>query len=458
MNLGFDLVYAWRLLKQSWGYTLLCATVVALSVGLAIWTWSSVTYPQLLRPVGLPGAEDWYTVQIATEAATNPQPGSVDAYTYQELLKNNRTSDHVGAFAWSSGVLSEGQASANLRGGSISPRLLAQVVPFMGRMFVDTDALPGAAKVVLLSYDTWQNYLAGDRAIIGKTVRIDAAPWQVVGVMPKGFFAFEDFEMWRPLQLSKLVRPRDSKVSLYPFIKLRENQRLEAVQNETKATVDRVSREFPEFYNATRYPVVIPAHRTLTYSSTAIVIMFTFISAAVFLLGGLNISLVFLARLLERTRELALRTAIGASRSRLLRQCLQETVLVVLLGLVVGYVLAILGDQWTQDWVSHIHKILAIGRLGAAPALRAVDVIYAVMAATIIWLLSTLRGSSSRTLPWCWQAVAKAWPCAAARAPESWSDFRWCFPPWCWSSAGPWLCRSTKRRASRAASMARRSQ
>src|SRR5438876_6280573 len=97
MNLWFDLKYAWRLLNKSWGYSLMCAGVVALSVGLAIWTYT-MAFSQVLKPLGYPGSERWYSVQIAADAAATARP-SVDAYTYQELLSHNRSADYLGAFA-----------------------------------------------------------------------------------------------------------------------------------------------------------------------------------------------------------------------------------------------------------------------------------------------------------------------------------------------------------------------
>ncbi|HYK00422.1 MAG TPA: FtsX-like permease family protein [Thermoanaerobaculia bacterium] len=389
MNLAFDLKYASRLLRKSWGYSLLCASVVTFSVGLAIWTWV-MSENQVMRPLGLPGSSDWYSVQIAADATAPPQTISVDAYTYQELLENNRSADHIGAFAYKRAVLSEGQASTNLRAAVISPRLLAQVTPLRGRTFQDADGQPGAAAMAIISFDTWQNYFAADPAIIGKTARIDAAPVQIVGVMPKEFYAFADFELWLPLRIPQLARPQDSTMTLSPFIVPRQDQNTHAVLSEMKSVVARVNKDYPDRYKPGRHVLLIPGHRMFSSNGTPIVVMIMCISVAVLLLGGVNISFVFLARLLERSRELALRSAVGSTRARLLGQCLLETALVVLAGLVVGYGLAVLGVRWTQ-WVrGTLAQTLATGRLEAVTALQPSDFIAAVFFAILIWLLSTL--------------------------------------------------------------------
>src|SRR2546423_15553381 len=107
MNLLFDLKYAWRVAKKSWGYSLMCASVIALSVGLSIWTYECV-YSQILRPLGFADSERWYSAQIATDAAAAAHP-SIDAYTYQEMLKRNRSAHYLGAYANRAVVLSEGE-------------------------------------------------------------------------------------------------------------------------------------------------------------------------------------------------------------------------------------------------------------------------------------------------------------------------------------------------------------
>jgi putative ABC transport system permease protein len=398
MTLWLELKYAWRLLIKSWGHSLLCAGVVALSVGLAVFAYSFV-YSQLLRPLSWTDSERWYSVQLSRKAGALGFP-KVDAYTYQELLKHNRLANYLGAFTVARSetekgkavVLTEGEASRPLRAAAVSPRLLAttRVPPLMGRFFQDTDGQPGAAPVVVLSYDAWQNYFAGDPAVVGKTARIDSASVQVVGVMPKDFLLFQDFEIWMPLQIPTLARPGDSTLMLSPFILLEKNQDPQALAREMQAAVDRVNKDYPDLFDAKRHVQLFPALRTYTHPETPIVVMIALLALALLLLGCVNISMVFLARLLERSREIALRSALGATRGRLLRQCLLETFFIVLPGLVAGWGLAVLGVRWTQEVGNFFSQTLATGRVPNLMALRPVELIVALVCATGIWLLSTL--------------------------------------------------------------------
>jgi len=386
MSFWFDLKYASRLLRKSWGYSLMCASVVALSVGLAVWT-NALTYSQVLKPLGFPGSERWYSVQIAADAAAKARAG-VDAYTWQELRKHTRSADHLGAFANREVVLSEGQTTTSLRAAAITPRLLAatRVAPLLGRMFEEKED----SGVAVLSFETWQTYFAADPEIIGKTARIDGSPAQIIGVMPRDFLAFQDHQLWMPLQVANLANPGDSKMTVYPFITLGENQDLASIRNEMKSAIDIVNRDHPRLFNSARHIALIPASKMFTHNSATIVALLSVIAAGVLLLGCVNISMVFLARLLERSRELALRTALGASRPRLLRQCLLETALIVLLGLVAGYGLAAMGIQWTHGINEFSRQVFATGRSTNLPELRSFDLIAAVIAAMVVWLFSTL--------------------------------------------------------------------
>jgi predicted permease len=128
----------------------------------------------------------------------------------------------------------------------------------------------------------------------------------------------------------------------------------------------------------------------LSHDMVQLVAMISFIAAAVLLLGCVNISLIFFARLLERSRELALRTALGSSQARLLRQCLLESVLVMIVGLFIAIGLAALGIRWGQDMGDYPARILGTGRPDHLLAMHGGDIAAAAIMAIVLWLLSTL--------------------------------------------------------------------
>jgi putative ABC transport system permease protein len=390
MNFRFDLQYAWRLMRKSWGYSLMCASVVALSVGLAVWVHALIR-SQAFEELAFPDSQTWYSVQIAADTGARARPG-MDAYTWQRIAERMDPDEVLGAFADRAVVLSEGQATTSLRGTVVSPRLLSEmhVAPLMGRVLAESDAHAEAAPVAVISFDAWQRYFSQDPAIVGKTARIDAAPVQIVGVMPRDFLVIDDYEIWLPLRVPRLVRPGDSTLTVFPFVRLRDEQRLSTGRNTASTAVREVNAGHPRLFKAGRNAVLIPGALMYSHGVTPILTTLGLIALGVLLIGCVNISMVFLARLLERSRELALRSALGASRGRIMRQCLLETALVVLLGLVAGFGLAWAGIEWTHGISEFGSRILASGRSTNLPQLRAVDALAAVVFAALIWLLSTL--------------------------------------------------------------------
>ncbi|TXH64668.1 MAG: FtsX-like permease family protein [Lysobacteraceae bacterium] len=394
MNYMFDIKYAWRLLLRSWGHSLLCIGVVALSVGLALWSYS-VVYSQALKPLGFPGSENWYSIQIAADAKTVARP-TVDAYTYQEIRRRNPDIRYIGVCSSIPVLLSEGQASVSLRGSEITPQLMeaTKVKPLYGRIFNEEDAVSGAVPVAILSYDAWKNYFASDAKVIGRATRIDSKPVQIVGIMPKDFFFYRDYEVWLPLRTMPQESPDSKGVPLSPIVLLEKKDSVETASAAMQSAVEDVNRRYTDLFNSERHVQLIPASRMLTHSQVTPTLIIAFLSLAILLLGCVNIGMVFLARFIERSRELALRSALGASRGRLITQCLIETSLIVVLGLIVGFFLAMFGVLWTQSLGDFLARVGGTGKIVNLPTLGVMELVVAVLAAVLIWLLSTLLPAS----------------------------------------------------------------
>lgn len=389
-NLWFDLKYALRLWSKAPGYFLVCSSVVALSVGLALWA-SVLVYTLTLKPLPFAGSEQWLSVQVAKDASAGAKP-DIDPYTYQELRKRTPGLQHLGAYAPRAVLLSEGRAASRLRGAMISPSLLAAtgVAPQAGRLFAAGDGQPEAAPIAILSHSAWQHYFAGAADVIGRQARIDGRSVQIVGVMPESFFAFDDFEVWFPLQPAPLAAPDPAAAPLVALVALQPGQSSAAVLAELRPALEEVNQRHPGTFDAGRHLELVPAHQMFTHGFVPVQTMISLVAVAVLLLGCVNISLVFFARLLERSRELALRMALGSSRWRMLRQCLLESVLVMVPGLLAGVVLTLLGVRWTR-WVSDtMTQYLANGRDGNPLTLQPGHLLLAVGIAAALWLLSTL--------------------------------------------------------------------
>ncbi len=380
MNLWFDLKYAWRLLLKSPGHSLLCIGVVALSVGLSLVAYSVTNYIAF-KPLGFPDSERWYV--ISDEAATGL---ALDNYTYQTLVKRSRNINHLGAISATRSVLSEGRASVNVSGTAITPALLkaTHVAPILGRVFDAADSQTGT---VMLSYATWQTYFAGDPNVIGKQTRINGTPMQIIGVLPQGFKAILAADLWFPLE-TKVTEPGDA-TAVIPIVDVNKTQSPDSVLNELNAVVSEVNLSYPDQFKADRKLAFYSAHQALNGKNIPLFRTMAVVVAFVALLGCVNISTLFFARMLERGRELAIRTALGCSRGRLIRQSLVESSLVALAGMAFGITLGILGLRGIRPLMERMYAAYSMTPPGDM-SVGYGDMMFAAAAATAMWLFSSL--------------------------------------------------------------------
>jgi len=389
-NIRFDLAHAWRLFVRTPGNSLLCILVVALSVGLSLFVYV-IDYNIGLKPLPFEGSSQWLSIQTADNPSASLRPRT-DVFTYNELRKRTRSVNYLGAFSPRSPIMSEGEASMRLRGAAIEPSLLAALgrKPMLGRLFDDRDGAADASTSVILSYDTWRNYFSGDPQIVGKNIRVDGKMVPVAGVMPADFFAFQDFEVWTPLQKTVLAAPDASLPKVTVLAVPAAGASVDAVNADLSQAIASINADYPQAYGAKRRVSVFPANRMYTHDNIPVIAMATFIAVAVLLLGGLNISMIFFAMLMERSRELALRTALGSTRWRVLRQCLLQSFFVIAFGLVVGAVLAVLAVKWAHGLLDFTSRLQASGRDPNELLVRPLDFVVAIVAAAVLWLLSTL--------------------------------------------------------------------
>lgn len=354
-----DLRYAARVLVKDRSFSLLAVVTLALGIG-ASTTVVSVLNAVLLKPLPYDGVDrivfPWRLPPPTAEVGFDVYPwGRLDFLT---LSESPRTFEHLGAFLGSSFNLTGRGEPARFDGARVSAGFFSVlgVAPELGRTFREEEDRPGAAKVVVLSHRLWRDRFGGDLAILGRAIDLDGAPHTVLGVMPEGFSFPQSAgmpdvfvlppksELWVPLALSQGPRVRGEPAELAVIGRLTPEANLEIAQAELDRFSDRMEEQIPQakgWFHARPVPI---GEQLLGRTERPLLLLVGAV-AVLLLIACSNVASLLLARSCARNQELALRTALGAGRGRLVRQLTTEHLVLAVLGGAAGLLLAVGGVE-----------------------------------------------------------------------------------------------------------------
>ncbi|HEX8029146.1 MAG TPA: ABC transporter permease [Vicinamibacterales bacterium] len=345
-----DLLHAWRGLKQKPGFLIASLLTLAVGIGANVTIFSLVNGLSL-RPMPFGDRTDRLVTIHPTHRFELSEPGWGDAeISYADFLDFRSASavEGISGYLLRNFVLSGDSSSAErVLGGSITPDLFPMlgIEPFMGRQFrAEEAAAPGLESVVILTHGLWQRRYGSDPSIVGKTIMVNDRARTVVGVLPPGIkFPLTD-QLYMPFRADEA--PRASR-NMNAVALLKPGKTLEQFQAELSSIAKRLEGQYPSSNKGFGVQVV-PIRRSYVDSGVDRmgIILMTAVGFVLLIMCA-NLANLMLVRGASRQRELAVRSAMGAGRARLLWVALTESVLLAVPGTIIG----LIGSQWAIDWM-----------------------------------------------------------------------------------------------------------
>ncbi|HKP82413.1 MAG TPA: ABC transporter permease [Pyrinomonadaceae bacterium] len=335
-----DVTYSLRVLLKSYGFTIVVILTLALGIGAntAIFSFANGI---LLRPLPYPQS-DHLVVLDETALKRGVDSMSVSYPNFLDWREQNTVFEDIATYYGTSRFSLTGEGEPlQIRGTRINQGLfeILRVSPQLGRTFTANEDRPEEDAVVILGHDLWQRTFGGDPNIVGKKITISNRARTVIGVMPRGFRFPEISELWVPLALTTKMFTRTDH-GLQAVARLKDGVSLPQAQSEMNNIAARIEQQNP-ITNEGLGVKVMSLHQYLSGDYRDGLLILLGVVGCVLLVACVNVANLMIARGSARQKEFALRSALGASRWRIVRQLLFESLLLSIVGGVLGFVLSI---------------------------------------------------------------------------------------------------------------------
>lgn len=379
---------AWRRLLKRPGYAALSVAVLGVGLGVALFLFSLVN-TMILQPLPLPQAQR--LMAVGERSSNGFGIDGIDSEQYLQLQGRLRSLDRVGAYVDTGFNLGQDDGATYYRGTFLTASMmgLLGVRPMLGRGFSPADDVPGAPRVLLLGEALWRHDFHADRQIVGRAVRVDGQWATVIGVLPADFGFPQVSQLWMPLSLEP-----GKHLTIWEVARLDPVTTMQQARAELATWSDAMQRALPAGQQA-RALIVKPLSTSFIPEDTRSWVWMMFGAAAlVLLLSCVNVANLQLVQTLNRRRELALRSALGSSRMRLLAGALAESLLLSAAALAVSLPIVHFANRWLVGvFVAHDDPPNLFLRFGIHGWMLPFALVVAVLSTALVGLIPAWRAS-----------------------------------------------------------------
>jgi putative ABC transport system permease protein len=337
-----DVQFGLRTLSKNPGFTAIAVAALALGIGVNATVFSLAN---AILYKNLPFTDsDRVLYPVSANVKTPRAIGGLSYPELRDLQEQSKTFNGIGASVGCPGNFADATAyPENYRCRQITANTFSVIgqTPALGRDFTADDEREGATPVAILSYGLWEKRYGKDASIIGRAVRINSVPTTVIGVMPRGFEFPPETQFWEPLIPTALLKKRDAR-DLSPFARLAPGVPPGQARAEIATIGANLARQYPETNRETIFQVRSFTEVNLKGQIRNVFLTLLGAVGFVLLIACANVANLMLARAVGRTREISIRTALGAGRWRVMRQLLVESLLLSIAGGALGILIA----QW----------------------------------------------------------------------------------------------------------------
>ena len=336
-----DLRYAGRALRRSPGFAVLAIVIMALGIG-ANTAVFSVVNAVLLKPLAYPGSDRIVTLRT-TFLATGSSQALVAIANFRDWREQTVSFEAMATYRGGESAVSTSSAQAEYgRTASVDPQFFTvfAVEPILGRTFNQGDIADGG-QPVLISYAYWQSRFGGEPTVLDRTIRVGNSTRSIIGVLPRGFQFPRETDVWLPQTTRSTSRTGHN---FFAIGRLKPHVSLDQAQADLSATADRLAQQYPES-NEEHGVTAVPLQDELVGDVRLTLYLLWGVVGVVLLIACANTATLLLGKATARTREVAVRAALGANRRRIIRQLITESLLLALVAGAAGIVIANWGSK-----------------------------------------------------------------------------------------------------------------